>query len=111
MLIKMPSDKIGKVEGYLKGIGIDIQEMKEDIKEIKNNDKDKLERITKLETESQLMNKWRKGHIDANIKHKNDFTAFKKQYSHDKDQESKWRVTMIIAIILALFDIITRSLL
>lgn len=107
----MTNNKIAKVEGYLKGIGIDIHEMKEDIKEIKNNDKDKLERITKLETKSQLMNKWREGHIEANLKHKNDFTAFKKQYSKDKDQEAKWRITMIIAIILAVFDLITRSLL
>jgi hypothetical protein len=107
----MSIDKIAKVEGYLKGIGIDIREMKEDIKEIKNNDKDKLERITKLETEARLMNKWRQRHINANIKHKEGFTAFKKQYANDKDQESKWRVTMLIAIILALFDLITRALL
>lgn len=106
----MPTDKIAKLEGYLKGIGIDINEMKEDIKEIKNNDKDKLARIIKLETETQLMNKWIEGHINANIKHKDAFTTFKKQYSEDKDQEAKWRVTMIIAMILALFDLITRSL-
>lgn len=76
----MPTDKIAKVEGYLKGIVEDISEMKEDIKEIKNNDKNKLERITKLEEKSRSDDRRWKAHVSANKKHKDDFKEFKKQY-------------------------------
>lgn len=84
--------------------------MKEDIKDIKNNDKDKLERITILETESHTLDKWGEGHITANVKHREEFAAFKRQYFRDKDAEAKWRVMIVIAIILALFDMVTRFL-
>lgn len=40
--------------------------MRKDIIHIKNNDKDKLQRLAKLETEQKLLEKWREGHIKAN---------------------------------------------
>lgn len=106
----MPTEDIAEIRGILMGYKDDLNEIKEDIKEIKNNDKNKLERITRLETESQTMEKWREGHIKANKKHKEKFEEFKKQYFQDKDTESKWRVAMVIAIVLALFDLVTRFL-
>jgi len=58
--------EMGRVQGILEGVDKKIDHMRKDIIHIKNNDKDKLQRLATLETEQKILEKWRDGHIKAN---------------------------------------------
>lgn len=63
---KPMESELGRMQGILEGVDKKIDNMRKDIIHIKNNDKDKLQRLAKLETEQKLLEKWREGHIKAN---------------------------------------------
>lgn len=48
----MPKEDVTEIRGMLIGYKDDLDEIKANIKDIENNDKDKLVRITKLETKN-----------------------------------------------------------
>jgi hypothetical protein len=102
--------EIAEIKGLLIGIKEDTEEMKKDIIHIKNNDKDKIQRISKLETEQELLEKWRTGHIQANKETKKEVDQLDQKLDDYINSENKWGVGIIVTLALALFDLAVRFL-
>ncbi|OQD59022.1 hypothetical protein MBBAR_6c01320 [Methanobrevibacter arboriphilus JCM 13429 = DSM 1125] len=101
---------IAEIRGILKGVDNKLDTMQKDIIHIKNNDKEKLQRIAKIETEQKLLEKWENEHIEINKDTKKEFNRIDQKLNRYISSENKWRVGIIITLTLALFDLVTRFL-
>lgn len=110
MTDRMLDNEVGRMQGLLEGLDKKIDDIKKDIIHIKNNDKDKLERIAKIEKELIVLEKWREGHIDANKQARTDsqkaITELKKEFEDFKKEEMIWRIGMIVTFALVILELI-----
>lgn len=108
----MSESDISEIKGLMVGMKEDITEIKKDIIHIRDNDKDKRERIKALETHRENDIKWREGHIEANQKYmkqtNESIIDLKNEIKEDKkliENQKKDRNTLAIGVVTSLVGV------
>jgi len=104
----MATNDVARIFGLLEGHDKSFDEIKEDLKKIKNNDNSKLRKIAEAEIKIENLENTEKELKKANDKLIENMSKIQKSFYDYRDNEKSWRIVMVSSIVLVLFDLATR---